>query len=70
MNSVMDAMAVRKKMGRKNEIITVILKVGKDITEKYMIRALFCVVQKYRISDTENSMMVGVEGGKAEWSHT
>lgn len=46
MNSVMDAMAVRKKMGRKNEIITVILKVGKDITEKYMIRALFCVVQK------------------------
>lgn len=70
MNSVMDAMAVRKKMGRKNEIITVILKVGKDITEKYMIRALFCVVQKYRISDTENSMMVGVGGGKAEWSHT
>lgn len=47
MNSVMYAVAVRKKWGeRMKVIITIILKVGKDITEKYMIRALFCVVQK------------------------
>lgn len=44
----MYAMAVRKKMGRKNESYNygVILKVGKDIPEKDMIRALFCLVQK------------------------
>lgn len=54
-------------------VITAILslRLKKDITEKYMINRLCSVWFRGKdISDTENRMTVGVEAGKAEWSHT